>query len=234
MIELKNLHIGYSKTIISIEDMLLKNGELYILMGKNGSGKSTFIKTITGQIQAISGAVYLNKKNIVDISVKEIPKIIAYVGAKFSDVNYMTVREYISLGRSPYTNNFGKLKEKDLTIVDHAIEIMEISILSSRFTSELSDGEKQLVAIAKSIAQETDIIVLDEPTAFLDYSNKTKIIEQLLFIAKEMNKTIVLSSHDLELSLNAGCSFLIVNKELNQIQLNNSNISKSELIKITY
>ncbi len=234
MIAVNNLSIGYHSSILSIDEMLLKAGEMYFLIGRNGSGKSTFLKTISAQIPPVSGSLKLNEIEINSIPTNEIPKYISFVGAHFPAVDFLKVEDYIALARSPYSNYFGKLSKKDIEIIQKSIEILGIESLKNRFTSELSDGEKQMVAIAKSIAQETEVILLDEPTAFLDYANKKLVIEALSKICSELNKCIILSSHDIDLSLESKGNYLIVDAQKKTISLHNNGLDKIELLKIAF
>jgi len=234
MIAINDLKIGYLSPILSIKEMNLLAGEMYFLIGRNGAGKSTFLKTLSAQIPFISGQLTLNGSQISSISVKEIPKHISFVNAHFPAVDFLRVEEFIALARSPYSSYFGKLSKKDNAIIQKSIEILGIESLRNRFTSELSDGEKQMVAIAKSIAQETDVILLDEPTAFLDYANKKLVIEALSKICRTLNKCIVLSSHDIDLSIESKGNYLIVDAQKKTISAYNNGLSKEELLKIAF
>ena len=233
MIRTKGLNIGYHSPLLKIEDLTLENGDLFFLIGRNGSGKSTFLKTILGQISPISGSVFLDDKIIDSMPISELPKHISFVSAHFPNVDFLRVEEFIALGRSPYSNYFGKLSEKDMQIIDNSLEVLKISYLKGRFTSELSDGEKQMVAIAKSIAQETSIILLDEPTAFLDYANKQLVISALSKVSTEMNKCIILSTHDIDLSIENKGNYLIVDN-VKKTLTNHSNLSKDEILAIAF
>ena len=234
MITVNNLHIGYHSSILSIDEMHLKTGEMYFLIGRNGSGKSTFLKTISAQLPPISGSLKLNNTEINSIPTHEIPQHISFVGAHFPAVDFLRVEEYIALARSPYSNYFGKLTKKDTAIIQKSIEILGIESLRNRFTSELSDGEKQMVAIAKAIAQETEVILLDEPTAFLDYANKKLVIEALSKICSALNKCIILSSHDIELSIESSGNYLIVDAQKKTISAYNNGLDKAKLLKIAF
>lgn len=233
MIESKGLHIGYSDSILKVQDLQLKTG-LHILIGKNGSGKSTFLKTITGQLAPIEGNISLNDHDIGSIELTKIPTIISFVGSQFPIVDFMRVFEFIELARSPYTNYFGRISQKDHQISMEALQILGIENLKYRFTSQLSDGEKQLVSIAKAISQETSIIALDEPTAFLDYSNKKLVLDKLIKLSQEFDKCIILSSHDIDLSIEANCPFLVINDNKKELQIHDSSITKQEIISIAF
>lgn len=233
MIKTKDLHIGYSKPILDIEDLNLSSG-VHILIGKNGSGKSTFLKTITGQLASVRGTIQLNGKDVSSISISEMPTMISFVGSQFPIVDFLRVSEFVILGRSPHTNFFDKKTPKDLEAMNDALQILGIEYLKDRFTSELSDGEKQLVSIAKALTQETPIITLDEPTAFLDYSNKKLVLENLISISKKFGKCILLSSHDIDLSLEAGCPFLVVDNKQKILRSIDSGISKADLIELAF
>ncbi|MDG1332830.1 MAG: ABC transporter ATP-binding protein [Crocinitomicaceae bacterium] len=219
MIELKKAHIGYSEGILHCQDIQLECGNVYILVGKNGIGKSTLLKTISKQINLISGQILIDGKEVQNVSTNELPKLLSFVPVHFPQMDYVRSREFISAGRAPYTNALGRITEEDSQEIEHAISALGIESLSERFTSELSDGEKQLVAIAKSIAQKTPIILLDEPTAFLDYSNKKKVLSILKETAAVMNKCIVLSAHDIDLCLEFSSNFLVVNADSKELQL---------------
>lgn len=219
MIELKNVHIGYSESILECNDIQLEAGKLYILVGKNGIGKSTLLKTISKQISTKSGQIVINKKEIQQLSTSEIPKLLSFVPVHFPHMDYVRSKEFISAGRAPYTNALGRLTEVDSEEIQNAIDLLGISSLSDRFTSELSDGEKQLVAISKAVAQKTPIILLDEPTAFLDYSNKKKVLSILKETAETLNKCIVLSAHDIDLCLEFSSNFLVVNSVSKKLEL---------------
>jgi iron complex transport system ATP-binding protein len=235
MIQLKDLEIGYKTTLFSIENIQLRKGEVYALIGSNGAGKTTLLQSIIGVNSPLKGRVEINERPIALYDRVEKAKTISFVGSKFDGIDFLKVRDYVNLGRSPYTNAFGRLIEKDHSIVSEAIKLLQIESLSGKFTTELSDGERQLTAIARAIAQQTDIIILDEPTAFLDYANRKKVMEIMKKIATELNKCIIVSSHDLELCLESEVELLVVNKELKQLVLYPSNsIKKEQLISIGF
>lgn len=219
MIELKNLHIGHSESILTCENITLACGNVYILVGKNGIGKSTFLKTLTKQILPISGSIHIKQQPVKSISSKDLPKLLSFVPVHFPQMDYVRSREFIAAGRSPYTNALGRIREDDSQAINEAINTLGIESLSDRFTFELSDGEKQLVAISKAVAQKTPIILLDEPTAFLDYSNKKKVLSILQETAKKLNKCIVLSAHDIDLCLEFTDNFLVVDSVERKLKL---------------
>ncbi len=233
MIELKNLHIGYSESILECGHIKLECGEVYILVGKNGVGKSTLLKTLSKQILAKSGEILLDNTEIQSISTAELPKLLSFVPVQFPHMDYVRAREFISAGRAPYTNTMGRLTETDSEEIQNAIDLLGIKSLANRFTSELSDGEKQLVAIAKAVAQKTSIILLDEPTAFLDYSNKKKVLNLLKETASKLNKCVVLSAHDIDLCLEFASKFLIVNSRTRKLELHASP-SKAEMLQVAF
>lgn len=233
MIKTQGLHIGYSESILSVDDLNLKRG-VHILIGRNGSGKSTFLKTLAGQVSKIEGSIKLKNKEVSSISIEELPRIISFVSSQFPIVEFLRVSDFVGLGRNPHTNFFGKKTGEDIEAIDKALDTLSISYLRDRFTSELSDGEKQLVSIAKALTQETTIIALDEPTAFLDYSNKKLVLDKLVVIGEEFNKCILLSSHDLELSIEANCPFLVIEDQSKSIRFVEAGISKEELIEIAF
>lgn len=212
MIEIENLTVGYQSPLISFSDMDLNRGTVYALIGRNGIGKSTFLKTLTGQLKPIGGAINLNNRLLSTIAFSELPRFISYVESRFPLVEFLSVYDYIALGRSPYTNLLGKLKEEDKALIEQTIAKLKIDHLRNRFTSELSDGERQLISIAKAVVQQTDLIVLDEPTAFLDYANKEEVLSQLQEVAIQMNKCIIVATHDIDLVLDKKIQFILIDE----------------------
>ena len=233
MIVLNDAHIGHSQGILHCKHVQLECGKLYVLVGKNGIGKSTLLKTISKQITPISGNISIDGKNIGGFSTRDLPKVLTFVPVYFPHMDYVRSREFISAGRAPYTNAFGRITDVDSDAIRDAISILGIESLQDRFTSELSDGEKQLVAIAKAIAQKTPIILLDEPTAFLDYSNKKKVLSILKDTARSLNKCILLSAHDIDLCLEFAEDFLVVDSKKGELELL-CQPSKKEIVGIAF
>ena len=233
MIELREVHIGYSESILHCPEVQLECGKVYILVGKNGIGKSTLLKTISKQIAPVSGEILINNKETQTISTSELPKLLSFVPVHFPQMDYVRSREFISAGRAPYTNALGRITEIDSNEIKNAIDTLDIDNLADRLTSELSDGEKQLVAIAKAIAQKTPVILLDEPTAFLDYSNKKKVLSILKETASSMNKCIVLSAHDIDLCLEYAKNFLVVDASERTL-IHFDNPSKEEVVRVAF
>lgn len=219
MISIKNAHIGYVESLLHCKDIQLECGKVYVLVGKNGIGKSTLLKTISKQIVPLSGNILIDGKGINSISTHELPKMLSFVPVHFPHMDYVRSKEFISAGRAPYTNALGRITEADSNEIKHAIDTLGIESLADRFTSELSDGEKQLVAISKAIAQKTPVILLDEPTAFLDYSNKKKVLSVLKETAISLNKCIILSAHDIDLCLEFSTDFLVVSADTREMSL---------------
>lgn len=205
-IELRELSIGYQgkkdvRVVAAAMNAAIYSGELTCLLGSNGIGKSTLLRTLSAFQPKIGGEVFIQGKEIGGYSDKELSRLIGVVLTEKPDVRNMSVRELVSLGRSPYTGFWGGYSTEDLRIVDEAIRMVGIERLADRMMHTLSDGERQKVMIAKALAQETPVIYLDEPTAFLDFPSKVEVMQLLRRLAVEMQKTIFLSTHDLELAL---------------------------------
>lgn len=215
---ISNLHIGYKKTLLEIQELNLESGKIYALIGANGRGKTTLMKTLIGQIAYLSGQIELTGKEISMFSNSQKSTLFGFVNSRFSGISFMKAEEFVALGRSPYTNAIGRLKKEDNLIIQNSFKTLEIEHLKGKFTSELSDGERQLLAIAKVLAQQTKYIFLDEPTAFLDYTNKKRVMEMLAKIANQENKCILYSSHDLEMAIEYSNSLVCIPKERNQIE----------------
>lgn len=189
------------------------SGELTCLLGANGVGKSTLLRTLSAFQPKLSGQIFLREKEIDAYTEKELSNLIAVVLTEKCEIKNMTARELIGLGRSPYTGFWGKLSKEDQKIVDYAISLVRIENLSSRSIDTLSDGERQKVMIAKALAQETPVIFLDEPTAFLDFPSKVEIMQLLHRLSRTTDKIIFLSTHDLELALQIADRIWLMDKQ---------------------
>lgn len=214
VISLSQLSVGYSLShpVISDINLELRSGQLACLIGENGIGKSTLLKTLTGFLPKLKGSLLLGNRDIESFSQRELARQVSIVLTQKPDVQNLTIEEIIGLGRSPYTGFFGRLRAEDRKVVDDAISTMGIEKLRGRMIQTLSDGERQKVMIAKALAQETPIILLDEPTAFLDFPSKAETFQSLQRMAHERDKLILLSTHDLELAVRFADSLLEVKK----------------------
>lgn len=205
-IRLESLAIGYhgkhSVKVVAegISDSIC-SGELTCLIGENGAGKSTLLRTLSGFLPPVSGEIDILGKPLKSYRETDLAKVIGVVLTEKNNLQNMTVEELVGMGRSPYTGFWGRLRTEDKEKVVQAIALVGIGELKDRMVQTLSDGERQKVMIAKALAQETPIIFLDEPTAFLDYPSKVEILNLLHRLSSEESKTIFLSTHDLELAL---------------------------------
>lgn len=216
-IRVVGLETGYrsgNKTTVITQGVSasLYSGELTCLLGPNGAGKSTLLKTLTAFLPPVKGEIFIENKPLSDYSDAELSKVIGVVLTEKLNLNNMSVEELVGLGRSPYTGFWGHMNDNDRRIVAEAISLVGIENLSGRMIQTLSDGERQKVMIAKALAQETPVIFLDEPTAFLDYPSKVEIMQLLQRLAREKNKTVFLSTHDLELALQIADKIWLLDK----------------------
>ena len=210
---LRDLSIGYrskntgTRVVASDIQATIRKGELTCLLGANGVGKSTLLRTLSAFQPALGGDVMLYNSSashpspLTSFTDKELSRLIGVVLTEKPDVRNMSVRELVALGRSPYTGFWGTLRDDDWQVVDEAISTVGIDSLRERMIHTLSDGERQKVMIAKALAQQTPVIYLDEPTAFLDFPSKVEMMQLLRRLAREQQKTIFLSTHDFELAL---------------------------------
>jgi iron complex transport system ATP-binding protein len=199
MLQVKQLHIGYTEVIATAESLQLNPGDLVALVGRNGSGKSTLLQTLRGSIPILSGSVTIDEKEITHWSPQSLATKIAWLNAHFAGVSQLPVLDYVLLGRTPYLGVLGHQKESDLAFALHALQRVGADHLRDKQTSALSDGERQLVGLARALAQDTPYIFLDEPTAFLDFYHRKQLFTLLKELAISEQKGILLSTHDLDL-----------------------------------
>lgn len=209
MVQLKNLTIGYKGNVIASNVFAeLQSGKLTCLLGVNGCGKSTLLRTMCGFLPPLDGEIFVGDENLNDLTASEKSRKISIVLTHNEDVRGMTVWDVVAMGRSPYTGFWGHLSDEDKRIIRESLDMVGIncqlstvngqcSMLNRRIT-EISDGERQKVMIAKAIAQQTPVILLDEPTAFLDYPSKRRMFRLLTQVARDLNKAILLSTHDID------------------------------------
>lgn len=199
--ELSNLSVGYNKNVL-IHDICLdiKKGEIVTLIGPNGAGKSTILKSITRQLEIIGGQVMFDTKEIRSISYKELSKKMAVVLTERLKTELLTCHDIVATGRYPYTGRLGILSKEDEDKVDEALKAVNALDLGNRDFNAISDGQKQRILLARAICQEPEVIILDEPTSFLDIRYKLELLSILGRMAKEKGITIIMTLHEIDLA----------------------------------
>jgi iron complex transport system ATP-binding protein len=214
VIELNDLTTGYGQhAVTSHIHAVLRPGQLISLLGPNGVGKSTLLRTLGAFQPPLGGEIRVGGQPIGEMTSAQLSRIIGVVLTERPDIQNMPVRDMVSMGRSPYTGFWGRLTPEDETLVDEAMQQTWVTDLSDRMINTLSDGERQKVMIAKALAQHTPIILLDEPTAFLDFPSKVEMMRLLGRLAHQMQKIIFLSTHDVEMALQLSDSLWLMTKE---------------------
>ncbi|WP_310558176.1 ABC transporter ATP-binding protein [Flavobacterium sp.] len=213
-----NLSIGYkaktsSVTIAENLNLNFCEGKLIALIGANGIGKSTFLRTITGIQKPLSGTVLLNEKNIHELNDLTLAQNLSVVLTEKLPPSNLTVWELIALGRQPYTNWIGTLTENDIAKINEAIELTQIGHLISKRHYEISDGQLQIVLIARALAQDTPLIILDEPTTHLDLLHKVVLFKLLKKLTQETGKCILFSTHDIDMAIQLSDEMIIMTPE---------------------
>ena len=199
---LQSLSIGYSHKVIAADiNAQIKGGELTCLIGRNGTGKSTLMRTLAGFLKPLGGSALLDGRDVSRLSPAERSHLISVVLTDRVDVDGMRVKDLVSVGRQPYTGFFGKMSSDDEEVVNKAIADGGMNDFAGRQVNSLSDGERQKVMIAKALAQQTPVILLDEPTAFLDYPSKKEMFQMLSQLCHEQGKAALVSTHDLDIAL---------------------------------
>ena len=213
------LTVGYrGHRVVEDISLSLPCGRLVCLLGPNGAGKSTLLRTLCGFQPPIAGTVTISGSDITTMSAAEVARLVSVVLTDRPLTPSLTAAEMVGMGRAPYTGFWGRLSDDDRRLVSEAMQTVGIAPLATRRMSQLSDGELQKVMIAKALAQHTPVIVLDEPTAFLDYPSKVAVMKTLARLAHDEGKTILMSTHDLELAAQLGDELMkIENKHIRKI-----------------
>ena len=218
ILQTKNLSIGYTskkevKTIATDISISLNKGKLITLIGGNGIGKSTLLRTITAIQKPISGEVFLNEKDIFFFFFSDLAQQQSLVLTDKLPSSNLTVWELIALGRQPYTNWIGNLTDDDYSKIKTAVQLTNIEHLTEKKHYEISDGQLQKVLIARALAQDTDLIILDEPTTHLDLFHKVSVFKLLQKLAHETEKCILFSTHDIDLAIQLSDEMIVMTKE---------------------
>lgn len=202
LVTTENLSIGYRNYVVQSDlNLVVDKGNLICMLGTNGCGKSTLLRTLAGLQPSLAGKVFLQGQSLVDLSAQQKAKLFALVLTDPVETKNMTVYDVIALGRYPYSNWLGNLSEEDKHFIQRALLQVKLQHKAFSRISELSDGERQRIMIARALAQDTPLILLDEPTAHLDLPNRVDTMLLLRRLAHETGKAVVLSSHELDLAL---------------------------------
>lgn len=199
ILELKNVSIGFKNSVFKNINAKMEEGTLVALMGINGVGKSSLLKTIARLLEIKAGEININGIDYNSIHSKDFAKLVGVVLTEKLQVDYLTVEELVSFGRAPHTNRVGFLKDEDKVVVEKAMKQTGVYSLKNTFIAELSDGQKQKALIARALAQEPQLLILDEPTTYLDIPSKLELIQLLKKLSKENNLAVLMSTHDLDL-----------------------------------
>jgi iron complex transport system ATP-binding protein len=216
-LQTRNLSVGYengkrARTVLSDLNLTIMPGELVFLLGTNGAGKSTLLRTLARAQKPIHGSVEIAGRDIAHLTQMELAKHLGLVLTDRLSIGSITAEKLVELGRYPYTGWAGLLSANDKTIARNALAAVGGTHLSDRDVSEMSDGERQRVMIARALAQQPDLLLLDEPTAFLDVTARIELVGMLRTLARRSNVAIILSSHDLELALRTADTIWLVDK----------------------
>ncbi len=197
-IEAAGLSVGYEKVVVEGVDLALRPGSILALIGPNGAGKSTILKTITKHLKKKAGVVYLAGEDMEGVAESKLAKSVAIVSTQRIHPELMSCREVVAMGRYPYTGRFGILRDEDHEAVDEAMELVGAKDMEKVPFAQLSDGQRQRIMLARAICQEPDILVLDEPTSFLDIQYKLDLLGVIRRLSIERQIAVIMSIHDLE------------------------------------
>ena len=217
-LELCDLYIGYAEDanrhiVAETLSASLPKGTMACLVGANGVGKSTLMRTLSGFQSALRGEVRIDGRALEEYTPRELSERVGVVLTERENAPDLTVEEVVAIGRMPYTNFWGTLTTADRQAVDEAISLVGIEHLRHKKIGRVSDGERQKAMIAKALAQQTGVILLDEPTAFLDYGSKVSVMRLLRQLAREQGKAILLSTHDLEIAFQTADEVWILQRD---------------------
>lgn len=210
----KQMSVGYQgKPLIRDIEIGLKKGEILSLIGPNGAGKSTILKSIARQLKLIDGVVYLDNRRLSGMSGAELSKRMAVVFTEKLKTELMTCEDVVATGRYPYTGHFGILSKEDYAIVEEAMKLVHVTEIRHQDFTKISDGQRQRVMLARAISQEPEIVILDEPTSFLDVKYKLEFLSVLQNLRNDKGLTVIMSIHELELAERVSDRILCVNGE---------------------
>ncbi|QYA26789.1 ABC transporter ATP-binding protein [Gramella sp. MT6] len=234
VLKTESLNIGYRKKnkvnlIASDINIEINPGELVAVIGVNGAGKSTLLKTLSGILQSVDGEVFISNSKLSKTDPSDLAKNISMVLTEQLLSKNLSVIELVALGRQPYTNWIGRLTKNDLKKIMHAIKLVNIEDIKNKKCHELSDGQFQKVLIARALAQDTPLIILDEPTTHLDLYHKAYVLKLLQKLSKETNKAILFASHEINLALQL-CDKLIILKDKKALFGNPEELVKTRAI----
>ena len=207
-----NLSIGYGKKVIAKDiNIELETGKITTIIGPNGSGKSTLLKTLSGLLPAIGGDIILDDKKLADMKDVDKARCISVMMTGRNDTEFMSCEEVVALGRYPYTGRLGVLSKEDYEHIDEAMELVGVSELRDRDFMKLSDGQRQRVLLARAICQKPKLLIMDEPTTFLDISYKLELLAILKQLVVDKKLTVLMSVHDIELAKRVADKVICVN-----------------------
>ena len=207
------LAVGYGgKPLIENICLHVRRGEIMTLIGPNGAGKSTILKTLARQLTPMAGAVYLDKQALGQMAEKELAQRLAIVTTERIDPELMTCRDIVSTGRYPYTGRLGLLRAEDRTIVENSLAQVHAGELAELPFAQVSDGQRQRVLLARALCQQPDVILLDEPTSFLDIHHKLELLDILKNLVRQQRLAVVMSLHELDLAQRVSDTVVCVEK----------------------
>lgn len=211
MIELKELTLGYGqRTLLKTVNASITGGQLVALLGRNGTGKSTLLRAMTGLEKPQSGAIVVQEKNIASLPPERLARSISFVTTDKVRIANLRCKDVVALGRAPYTNWLGQLQAEDEKRVEDAMRLVGMTDYAEETMDKMSDGECQRIMIARALAQDTPVILLDEPTAFLDLPNRYELCLLLKKLAQKEGKCIIFSTHDLDIALSLCDTIMLI------------------------
>lgn len=235
VLEIKELNAGYGKKVLLHDvELMVQKGEILTLIGPNGSGKSTLLKSITRQLKTLGGCIYLNSQELTSLSGEAVAKMLSMVMTERPTPELMTCREVAATGRYPYVGALGILSKEDWKKVDEALELVHASEVAGQSFQEISDGQRQRVMLARALCQEPEILVLDEPTSFLDMRYKLDILGSIRDMVRTGRMGVIMSLHELELAMKVSDRIACVDGERISLTGTPEEIFKGDIIQRLY
>lgn len=211
MIAIEHLTLGFrDRILVSEGSARVQAGKLTALLGRNGSGKSTLLKTLSGLARPQSGKITISGKDIFSLEARELARTVSFVSTERIRINNLRCRDVVAMGRAPYTNWIGSLGKRDKALITESIEAVGMGGFEDKTMDKMSDGECQRIMIARALAQDTGVILLDEPTSFLDLPNRYELARLLGELAVNRGKCILFSTHELEIAARMCDSIMLI------------------------